>query len=390
MNVEQTIQGEVRRQKSDTSDVSFADIPEEVQIDILSRLSPTSLSRCKCVSKHWNDSLTIQAFLLKRSIAYNKHPKRAFVARSISYREGSVVSFELNDDNTPKTMMRTVETATTTTTTTPMIRGRHVYFNYFLMNNSFDMSDICNDLICLFQQSSTLVGLLNIRTGDFIQLPAITSIKSDGYVSRSWYALGFDPVHNVFKVLSIIYKRTSKECTKKAAILTVGSKYWNPIDYKCLPSSVTKSFPWQSTTNSLCLDGMIYWVHVNNVGGLTVTAFDLNRETFRDHELVMTSTRDGAFRYYLTSLKERPTLFVWKVYGEEVEQWTLFNHKNPNAAWKSRNLTKHNFPKMTLYGFPGVIVAGSSTLLHYSDQLDGINLEYWWYSWYDLENFALE
>ncbi|XP_074270621.1 putative F-box protein At1g30930 [Silene latifolia] len=319
MNVEQKIEGQVRRQKSDTSDVSFADIPEEVQIDILSRLSSTSLSRCKCVAKHWNDSLTIQAFLLKRSISYNKHPKRAFVAHSTSYQEGSVVSFELNDDNTPKTTIRTVETATTTTTT-PMIRGRHVYFNYFLMKNSFDMSDICNDLICLFQQSSTLVGLLNIRTGDFIQLPAITSIKSDVYVFSSWYALGFDPVHNVFKVLSIIYKRTSKVCTKKAAILTVGSKYWNPIDCNCLPSSVTKSFPWLSTTNSLCLDGMIYWVHVNNVGGLTITAFDLNRETFRDHELATTSTRNGVFRYYLTSLKERPTLFVWSpYYGEEVE-----------------------------------------------------------------------
>ncbi|XP_074270613.1 putative F-box protein At1g32420 [Silene latifolia] len=374
MNVEQKIEGRVKRRNCNASNASNADVPEEIQIEILSRLPPKSLSRCKCVSKHWNDTLTIQAFWLRYSRSYDKHPKLAFVLHSSVWGKESVISFELNDDNTPKAE-----------TTSSLIRGKDEYFTDFIpLSNYFYMSNICNDLICLFIPSSTCVGLLNIKTRDFIRLPAIT-IKPVNQLF--WYALGFDPVQQVFKVLNISYKSGNKECstaTTKAAILTVGSKYWNSIDYESLPSSVPG---W--STNSLCLDGVIYYVHQNtidNVTVITVVAFDLNREAFRDNLFVKTPTRHIPSKYYLTSLKECPTLFIWKM-RSEVEQWTLFNHKNPNAAWKRRNFT-HNFPMMVPYDGRNIPVAGGSTLLHHRKSIDS---ECSWYSLlYDLENFAIE
>ncbi|XP_074270679.1 putative F-box protein At1g46984 [Silene latifolia] len=374
MNVERKVKGRVKRRMCDTRTASNANITEEIQIDILSRLPPKSLSRFKCVSRHWNDTLTIQAFLLKHSRSYNKHPKLAFVEHSTCWSKGSVISYELNDDNSPKT-------------TTPRIRGHDVYFTNFFMSNSFYKSNICNDLICLFHPFSTCVGLLNIKTRDFIRLPAITIKSGDRF--RFGYALGFDPVQKVFKVLCSIYRSTNKGYTTKAAILTVGSKYWNPIDLKSLPSSETKKSALRSITDSLCLNGVIYWVHQNttscfgNFIVLTVVAFDLNSEAFRDNELVTTPIKSQR-QYYLTSLKECPTLFIWNNMQfdetDEVEQWTLFNHKNTNAVWKKKNFTNN-------FSIEVATIAGGSTLLQYSKW---INSEYSWYLLYDLEKFAIE
>ncbi|XP_074270359.1 putative F-box protein At5g52610 [Silene latifolia] len=374
INVEQKIKGEVSRRNSNTSDASFAYIPEEIQIDILSRLPPKSLSRCKCVSKHWNDTLTIQAFLVSHFRSYGKHPKLWFGMISITWGSGWLISFELNDDNTPKTTIWLEGKL--------HIRGKEVHFTDFLIRNYAFMSNICNDLICVFYPYSTSVGLLNIKTQDFIPLPPIT--KTGDFYS-SWYSLGFDPVHQVFKVLSISYNFISSIIM--VAILTVGSNYWNPIHFKSLPSSVIKGSR-KYNTGSVCIDGVIYSVYknrINNPTVLTITAFDLNREAFRDNELV-TPMRHCSFRYGFTSLKEYPTLLIWerKSYEtEEVEQWTLFNHKSPNATWKRRNFNNHNIQTMLPYDPYIIYVGGGSTLLQYSEK---INSDEGWYSLYDLEN----
>ncbi|XP_074270644.1 F-box protein At1g53790-like [Silene latifolia] len=237
---------------SNTSNASFVYIPEEIQLDILSWLPSKSLSRCKCVSKHWNDTLTIQAFLVSHSRSYGKPPKHWFVPTSITWKKRSVISFELNDDNTPKT--------TTWPVSKLLIRRKYVYFTDFPIRDYRFVSNICNDLICVFKTSPTRVALLNIKNRDFIPLPPITKESMSAFQSR--YSLGFDPVHQVFKVLSIGYRITSKECPIiMVAILTVGSNYWNPIDFESLPSSVIKDSPlWN--TGSVCIDGVIYLIYI--------------------------------------------------------------------------------------------------------------------------------
>ncbi|XP_074270632.1 putative F-box protein At3g52320 [Silene latifolia] len=380
MNIKRNPRRRVKRRKSDTSNASIPHIPDEIQIEILSWLPFKSLSRCKCVSKHWNDTLTIQAFLVKHSRSYDKHSKLAFVACSTIWSEGSIISIKINDDNARKT-------------TDSWINGHDEYFTDLPTKNDIFMSNICNDLICLFDPNTTRASLLNIKTRDFICLPAITIKSVDPF--KFWYALGFDPVNKVFKVLSIIYESTRK-CAKKAAILTVGSKYWNPIDYKSLPSSVTKKLPMCSSTNNLCFDGVIYWVRekiIKAVKVLTVAAFDLNREASRQFELVRIPVSGRPFKYYLTSLKDCPTLFIWKVESHdtrEVEQWTLLNHKNPmNATWKMWKFTNDNFRKMNYE----IAVAGGSILVQFVGWIDPRGLcqrRQFLYSSYDLENFAIK
>ncbi|XP_074270647.1 putative F-box protein At3g52320 [Silene latifolia] len=394
MNDEKKIKGEVSRRKCNTSDASFADIPLEIQIDILSRLRPNLLSTCECVSKYWNDTLTTRAFLLKHSRSYDKHSKLAFVVRSIIWGKETVISFELNDDNTPKTE-ETKTVLKPNTTASYLITGRDEYFtDFYPVSCCFYMSNICNELFCLFNPSSTRVGLLNIRTRDFIRLPSVTIKSVDGF--RFWYALGFDPVHKVLKVLSIYGSRT-KDGTTKAAILTVGSKYWNPIDNETLPSSLVEQLPSWNTTNSHYLDGVIYFVHRTRISYkvlvLTVFAFDLNSEVFRDNELVTRHLENKRFRHYLTSLKECPTLFIWKInddWTEEVEEyWILFDHKNPNSAWKRRNSTNHNCSLKLPYDFYWPANTGGTTLMReYSERT---NSKFSSYLLYDLENyFAIE
>ncbi|XP_074270684.1 putative F-box protein At3g52320 [Silene latifolia] len=216
------------------------DIPEEILIDILSRLPPESLSKCKSVSKHWNDTLIIQAFMLKHSRSYDKHSKLAFVAHRPFNEKTFVLSFDLSN----RTSSRTME-----------IIGRRDRFTDTLFDNYIcnDMSNICNELVCLYKQFSTRVGLLNIRTHEFIHLPAVTIQRlGPGILGPNifLYALGYDPVSKVYKVLSIYGGRCN---------------------------------------NKICLDGVIYWVNDNQIDGakvVTVVAFDLNRELFIDYELV--------------------------------------------------------------------------------------------------------
>ncbi|XP_074270924.1 putative F-box protein At1g53550 [Silene latifolia] len=241
--------------------------------------------------------------------------------------------------------------------------GYQKYFTDHLMACNAYMSNLCNDLICLYDESSTSVGLLNVRTEDYIHLPAITMDSVDQFI-RFWYALGFDPVNKVFKVLSI--NNRSKGYGTKAAILTLGSDNWKTIEYECLPCSMTVDSRHWSSNNSFCLDGVIYWVNETEIDRyaimLTVVAFDLNSETFRDYELVVEDA--GTFRYYLTSLKGCPTLFIWKEENDEIQQLTFFNHKNLNAAWSRRSFTSHDFSKIFNHGSPSTCVAGGNILLH--------------------------
>ncbi|XP_074270633.1 putative F-box protein At1g47800 [Silene latifolia] len=371
------------------SDASFEDIPEEIHIAILSKLPPKSLSRCKCVSKHWNDTLTIRAFLLNQSISYDKHPNLFFVAlpESVTREFNSILSFELTKATTMSVVIEW-DNCRRKTSIEEVIKGYQEDFIRRLMARHDYMSNICNDLICIFDLSSKNVGLLNVKTQDYIRLPAITMDSADQFIIF-WYALGFDPVNKVFKVLCIFSQ--NKWYDTKASILTLGSKYWKPIEYECLPGSVTENAPYWSSNNSICLDGVIYWVNetINEYYSikLTVVAFDLNRETFRDYELVVEIA--GTFSYYLTSLKGCPTLFSWKKKSDEIQQLTLFNHKNPNVAWSRRNFIANDFPKIFNYGRPSTCVAGGSILLHMV-RPSGAPEPLSCYIWYDLEKLAAE
>ncbi|XP_074270689.1 uncharacterized protein LOC141594579 [Silene latifolia] len=267
------------------------------------------------------------------------------------------------------------------------IIGRRDRFTDTLFDNYIcnDTSNICNELVCLFNQFSTRVGLLNIRTHEFIYLPAVT-IKRFG--SRFWYALGFDPVSKVYKVLSIYGGRYV--CRTKAAIFTLGSKHWKPVEYKFLNC-------WRCN-NKLCLHGVIYWVNdyqIHDANVLTVVAFDLNREVFIDNELVsIPFNKVHLVKYYLTSLKGNPTLFIWEKEGDEIQQLTLFNHKNPKAAWNTRSFIAHDFPKKFPYGCVQTCVAGDSIVLQPIKSYVESQKPYKSYSsryrCRDLEKFAVE
>ncbi|XP_074270688.1 putative F-box protein At2g02030 [Silene latifolia] len=405
LNVEQKIEGGgFKRRNCNTSAASFADFPEEIQINILSRLPPEIFSRCKFVSKHWNASLTIQTFMFRHALSYDKHSKVAFVIHKPIKGSDTVLSFELSDNKNPNRPTMTVPKTTTIRVktnkmTTEVIKGHHEYFSDGLWreHNCNVMSNICNDLICLFNRFPKRVGLLSLRTREFIALPPVPT-ECAGRVTL-WYALGFDPVSNVYKVLSIY--GGSEECCTKAAIFTIGSKHWKLVEYNFVSFAVSMNSRYWKSQNRFCLDGVIYWVNDNEIDDtsvLTVVAFDLNLEVFTDYTLDTIPIKDvEKIRYYLTSLKGRPTLFIWKKESDEIQQLTLFNHENPKVAWNRRSFIAHDFPKKFSYGCWWNCVAGGSILLRSvkpikssvkPEEQDDALLS--WYIWYDLEKLAIE
>ncbi|XP_074270619.1 F-box/kelch-repeat protein At3g04660-like [Silene latifolia] len=373
--------------------IKFEDLPEELQIYILSRLPPKSLSICKRVSEHWN-TLTIQVFLLRHSISYDKHSKLAFVKYSTTQGYESVISFELCDNTTTKRKTMTVPKTTkmrleNSGTIEELIKGHHQ--RLFCRH----MSNICNDLVCLVGRFSPLVGLLNLRTHDFINLPAVPTQNLGR--TRYWCALGFDPVNKVYKVLSIY--GGGKVCSNsKAAIFTLGrSKHWKPVEFKFLRCAVTMKWDDWKNNNMFCLDGVIYWVNDYEIHGtrvLTVVAFDLNSEVFTEYKFDTIPIKDGETirYYYLTSLKGHPSLFIWKKESDEIQQLTLFNHTYPKVTWYRRSFTANDFPKNFPYGRPGTFVAGGSILLQSVKPIESSvePEEQSWYKWSDLENFDID
>ncbi|XP_074270618.1 putative F-box protein At1g53550 [Silene latifolia] len=383
----------------------FENFPEEIQIYILSLLPPKQLSRCKRVSKYWNTTLTIQAFLFRHNLSYDKHSKLVFVAHRMIDGSSSVLSFELSDNNTPKTTKMSViiknSRRTDEVSTEEVIIGNHECFSNSLRYHGDSlMSNICNDLICFFDSYSPCFRIFNLKTQDFIQLHVPTINRNSAPWIRYWYALGFDPVSKVYKILSIY--GGIRECHTTAALFTLGlSNHWKPIEYDVVRPTVTMSGNYWRLKNMFCLDGVIYRVDNNELLGdivLTVVAFDLNREVFRDYKLVLIPIQDAeTIRYYLTSLKGNPTLFIWKMGSDEIQQLTFFDHKNPKAAWKRRIFTAHDFPKNFPYGRWGDYVAGGSILLHQvrpfknsAETQEQDNSRLSWCRWYDLENFAID
>ncbi|XP_074270616.1 putative F-box protein At1g32420 [Silene latifolia] len=381
---------------------SFGDIPKELQIDILSWLPPKTLSIFNCVSKRWNTILTKHAFVLRHSRSYDKHSKLAFVTHKLIGGYDTVLSFELSDNKDPDRLNMTVPKTTKViftenNRTTEIIIGHHEGFTDTLWRkyNCNMMSNICNDLICLFTSFPKRVGLLSLRTREFITLPAVPTVGTAGRITL-WYALGFDPVNKVYKVLSIY--GGSEECCTKAMILTIGSKHWKPVEYKYLHFEVSMNSRYWRNHNRFCLDGVIYWVNDNKIDDtsvLTVVAFDLNRELFTDYTLDTIPIKDvETVRYYLTSLKGRPTVFIWKEESDMIQQLTLFDHKNPKAAWNRSSFIARDFPKQFPYGSSCTCVAGDSILLKplksYVNAEEQLDLSMSWYIWYDLENFAVE
>lgn len=125
--------------------VDCREIPEDLQTEILSWLTPNSLAICNCVCQYWKHSIPGAAFLLRHSHSPACSHFYIFFTYFITHtlnnlRTLQLFSFKLpknNDSNNDKPITKGIRVPIPTLPDT-------------LLSEYFTVSNFCDDLVCFF------------------------------------------------------------------------------------------------------------------------------------------------------------------------------------------------------------------------------------------------
>ncbi|KAL5717869.1 hypothetical protein ACHQM5_010826 [Ranunculus cassubicifolius] len=203
---------------------SFHTLPNELMIDILSRVPVKSLIRLKSVSKSFCSF--IQNPIYANLIHQSRWEPIIMGSPNLYQIDAKGIATELYS------------------------------IPYFQFSYS---SKFCNGLICALSYDDNSFRICNPATQLFFKLPTMNLHSRD-----TLFEFGFDPRRRVYKVLSWNY---TFDCT----VFTLGTQSWRTITSK-RSYALRGNFLW-----SLCLKGKFYWWN-DNKG--TVISFNLFSEKF--------------------------------------------------------------------------------------------------------------
>ncbi|KAL3515817.1 hypothetical protein ACH5RR_022719 [Cinchona calisaya] len=225
-------------------------LPDELMWEILTWLPVKSLMRFRCVSKHWRSIIRNPSFVN----SYRGGFKGLLIQEPGNYiqRFSPTENFfyiNLLDDDGPDDRS-----------------NKQISLHHTLEHgngHSLDSTRVVNGLVCYYCGNYSC--LYNIATRERIDLPL-----SQYEYNLSRYHLGYDPINKMYKLLKICPPVYDSEALLirnfDCEILTLGiDESWRNIE----------SPPCEILKNSICFDGVLYWMEPeNNI------AFDLAREKF--------------------------------------------------------------------------------------------------------------
>ncbi|KAF5186723.1 F-box family protein [Thalictrum thalictroides] len=201
-------------------------LPEELTLNIFSRLPIKSLMKSKCVCKTWNSSISNPHFI-------NQHLSRApFIGNPFIIF--STTDFLVDDNpNYPKPKVSLRQNCHFVED----IGGENEAVKPLQLDPVLSKLEIvgsCNGLLCLGDTSCygdlITVYVCNPFTGESVQLPTLSSIPFES--KHTLFGFGFDSVRNEYKVLRLIFhslKVCLADCIVEAEVCTLGSDSWRRI-----------------------------------------------------------------------------------------------------------------------------------------------------------------
>nr|GLL30285.1 putative F-box protein At3g52320 [Ipomoea trifida] len=260
-------------EKTATAGVSTLPLlPQDILVEILSKLPAKSLVRFRCVSKFFYALIADHAFgVMHRSLSLTL-PSRAGILISISSSRSSAAYYTINlSDENPRRPGMLQANRLGFLDAEPFPKGS-------LLRSSSD------GLICLSTPNGDFV-VCNVSTGQRISLPRIRFHSS--HPPSTSAMLGFDSQSKRYKVLmsaKIIHQSNRSICFEyKHWILTVGvNKSWREINYSSHPFDGYGS-PINSDTSSVYIDGVIYsynWMTKADHPSFHIVAFDVGSESY--------------------------------------------------------------------------------------------------------------
>jgi F-box interacting protein len=257
------------------------DLPEDLLMEILSRLPVKSLMRCKCVSKSWYALVTNPSFITKHlKISHNVNRGAAILRRGdgLDQRRLSMLSNETLEVSADVDLSKWFQDEV----------------------SMVSMFGPCNGILCLScalwkKRDYDRLVLWNPATRESKILPPIHR-QLDMPDLTSTFGFGFDPKTNDYKVVRIMNFRF-RYCEVQVYHLSTNS--WRVIGSSPDPSLFIKLPRFPS-----CLNGVHYWWACEgedyfDEGPRHFIAFDMSNEVFQEllpppFERVSTWTEDVA------------------------------------------------------------------------------------------------
>ncbi|XP_042512967.1 F-box protein CPR1-like [Macadamia integrifolia] len=290
-------------------------LPEELILDILSRLPVKSLLRFRCVSKPWCILITDPSFIkmhLNRSLATNTNLTLIY-RNSIDFYSVDLDAWE---------------------------------FNHPLKSQFFRPTRLlgsCNGLLCI----------LNCEDDTFLWNPSTTMhqklplIPIDHTLYDYAYGFGYDPITDDYKVLRVVgFHSNDHSWHSKVMVYSLRNNSWRRIEDMQFPSI---SLEWM---RGLLVNSALHWVTEDWTGHGFLVSFDLTDEEYRemplpdivdydfvDDKFLMKVGVLGGQLCLVCSFSFRVEIWVMKDYGVR-ESWVkMFSNEEHFVIWQFYYLT---------------------------------------------------
>ncbi|EOA34437.1 hypothetical protein CARUB_v10021972mg [Capsella rubella] len=338
-------------------DASFDEVPEELQMRIMSRLPLKSLVTCLCVAKKWATLISTKAFRDRYLDKSMTRPRFLFVS-GIHRTEAlfhSVYQKELLSSG--QQQIRTNDA--------PLA----------------EVSQPVRGLICL-HDGSTNVVICNPGAKKFLSLPQIQ--RPDGATIRCFF--GYDESNDVFKVLCAKQFGDGKG-SKEFQVYTVKEgavedSSWRRITCEHDHSPLSS----QLSTQGLCIEGVLYYVAQPSSGkSLVIMCFNLSSEDFSVIEVPerVENSRVNDHRWKLVNYKgELAMVDDYEFKSGILDEWSesdngffdIWIRKEAARNWENKNFEIPHWGESVgfhKFFFKGTIATGELVFAPYCWPLRG-------------------
>ncbi|KAI3850580.1 hypothetical protein MKX03_016007 [Papaver bracteatum] len=308
-------------------------LPEDILLDILSRLPVESVSECKLVCKMWLKLLHgTRSFFTKMHVSRQFKQLYGSAAGGDKLDMGFLFCCTRGDNDNPDDVLLfyggsyndKINTDGVYEFKKTLKKVRHPPMRYKLPR--YYLVNSCNGLVCLGRHHHQCVDstyIYNPATGEYVNLPKFI-IPKGSYYPRIARGFGYVPSTNEYKVVRIFYP--DLKTTGQIQVYTLGSGCgWRS---KCEP------FPWVNfIPPATFADGSLYWFN-----DIQIYSFDLAKEEVRVvpsppcHSLSLGSHVHDKFG--LVVLRGNLCFFHQTPSAPHMEIWSMKKTADMKESWR--------------------------------------------------------
>ncbi|KAJ8646828.1 hypothetical protein MRB53_008576 [Persea americana] len=231
-----------------------ANLPREIIMEILSRLSIHFLMEFNCVSKMWHDIIIHDPVFaaLHHNRAIENHKNYTSLIFCPANKWSVIWPHASNSFPSNLPLLERASNGEWYSTATAINTFFDRYDGYVRM---FKIVGSCNGLLCLYlcnQFACDRVYVCNPVTGEYITLPGATTTRTtylDGFLGIGF---GYDLARKEYKVVRLVCQ-SRPPYTWEAEIYTLGTDSWRSImDF---PGQLCASFPF----SDVLVNGALHW-----------------------------------------------------------------------------------------------------------------------------------